>query len=310
MERSVTSKDSGRLDDRNYHSFASAAISLAAGTAGGTANVVVGQPLDTVKVKMQAYPELYPSTLQCFSKTLRQDGVVRGLYAGTLPALAANIAENSVLFCAYGLCQKLVQQVSGVNKINDLTPLQNATAGFFAAFFSSLTLCPTELVKCRLQALRETSQCSGTSAFQLTGDIWRQEGLRGFFRGLTPTFVREMPGYFFFFGGYELSRSLLAPPNVAKDDIGPIKTIIAGGIGGTCLWVSIFPADVIKSRMQISRKSKQSALNVLREIIRHEGVLALYNGLLPTVLRTFPASGALFLAVEYTRKGLNSWFLD
>lgn len=32
------------------------------------------------------------------------------------------------------------------------------------------------------------------------------------------------------------------------------------------------------------------------------GPLALYNGLAPTVVRTFIASGALFVAYEYTRK--------
>ena len=37
-----------------------------------------------------------------------------------------------------------------------MNPLANASAGFFAAFFASLILCPTELVKCRLQALQET----------------------------------------------------------------------------------------------------------------------------------------------------------
>lgn len=36
-----------------------------------------------------------------------------------------------------------------------MTSIQNACAGFFAAFFSSLTLCPTELIKCKLQAVRE-----------------------------------------------------------------------------------------------------------------------------------------------------------
>lgn len=42
-----------------------------------------------------------------------------------------------------------------MKKIEDLTSMQNAWAGFFAAFFSSLTLCPTELIKCKLQAVRE-----------------------------------------------------------------------------------------------------------------------------------------------------------
>jgi len=43
-----------------------------------------------------------------------------------------------------------------LQNVQDLSPLANASAGFFAAFFSSLTLCPTELVKCRLQALQES----------------------------------------------------------------------------------------------------------------------------------------------------------
>lgn len=109
-----------------------------------------------------------------------------------------------------------------------MTPLANASAGFFAAFFSSLTLCPTELVKCRLQALQETQSlnsqqtkvgitssviilmlfsCTNEYRFlyflikgksvgpwTITRDIIKNEGFKGMFRGLVPTFAREMPG--------------------------------------------------------------------------------------------------------------------
>ena len=34
--------------------------------------------------------------------------------------------------------------------------------------------------------------------------------------------------------------------------LGLLKTIIAGGIGGTSLWATVYPADVIKSRAQVS----------------------------------------------------------
>ena len=47
-------------------------------------------------------------------------------------------------------------------KAEDLSALANASAGFFAAFFSSFTLCPTELIKCRLQAMREVQMQSVT----------------------------------------------------------------------------------------------------------------------------------------------------
>ena len=93
-----------------------------AGSVGATASVYVGQPLDTIKVKMQTFPELYPRLGQCARHTLAKsvllsilphcilvyrEGVVRGLYAGTVPSLAANVAENSILFAAYGACQVL-----------------------------------------------------------------------------------------------------------------------------------------------------------------------------------------------------------
>ena len=56
--------------------------------------------------------------------------------------------------------------------------------------------------------------------FGLTKEILQQEGIRGLFKGLTATFMREVPGYFFFFGGYEISRYMLTPAGKSKDDIG------------------------------------------------------------------------------------------
>lgn len=47
--------------------------------------------------------------VDCFQQTLAKEGIFRGLYAGTVPAVVANIAENSVLFAAYGGCQKLIK---------------------------------------------------------------------------------------------------------------------------------------------------------------------------------------------------------
>ena len=45
------------------------------------------------------------------------------------------------------------------------------------------------------------------------------------FRGLTATFTREMPGYFFFFLAYEATRGLLAAPGQSK--VGHVTSILA-----------------------------------------------------------------------------------
>ena len=97
------------------------AVDLFSGSAGGTAVVLVGQPMDTIKVKMQTFGHMYSGIWDCLVRTVKTDGVARGLYAGTTPALVAYISENSVLFAALGLTQKLVARVSGVAKVEDLS---------------------------------------------------------------------------------------------------------------------------------------------------------------------------------------------
>lgn len=283
-----------------------AIIDFVAGSLGGIGLVYVGQPLDTVKVKMQTFPQLYKGMWNCFMTTLRREGIVRGLYAGTIPAVVANVAENSVLFAGYGACQKLMMKVTNSKTPEELSIFSNASAGCLAAFFSSFTLCPTELIKCRLQADKELANTTGArhtvkSPFSVTKDILRRDGFPGLFRGLSPTLVREMPGYFFFFGGYEAAREFLRVPGQSKDDIGPFKTMIAGAVGGCILWVVIFPADVAKSRIQISQADMVFTKLVV-DIVRREGFTALYSGLMPTLVRTVPATATLFLVYENSKK--------
>lgn len=47
---------------------------------------------------MQTFPAVYKGMSDCLIQTFKKDGVIRGLYAGTLPSIAANVAENSILF--------------------------------------------------------------------------------------------------------------------------------------------------------------------------------------------------------------------
>lgn len=48
-----------------------------AGTIGGWAQVIVGQPLDTIKVRLQTQPSppIYRNATDCFQQLFRQEGV-------------------------------------------------------------------------------------------------------------------------------------------------------------------------------------------------------------------------------------------
>lgn len=82
----------------------------------------------------------------------------------------------------------------------------------FLAFPLFLSLSLLRIVNCRINYSCWSWQNFSSlfrSAFRLTNRILRNEGIAGLFRGLSSTMAREMPGYFFFFGGYELAKSAL-----------------------------------------------------------------------------------------------------
>ena len=66
--------------------------------------------------------------------------------------------------------------------------------------------------------------------------------------------------------------------------------------------IPIFCLTLFKQVAGISAPLIKTAI----DIYKREGILALYNGLTPTLIRTFPATGALFFAYEYSKKFMHS----
>ena len=72
------------------------------GAIGGVGLVAVGQPFDTVKTKLQTFPELYQKSgaLHCAKSIYRSEGIP-GLYAGSLPAIMGLDDTSSVYQTTY-----------------------------------------------------------------------------------------------------------------------------------------------------------------------------------------------------------------
>ncbi|KAM4019363.1 mitochondrial ornithine transporter 1-like [Anomaloglossus baeobatrachus] len=287
-------------------------INSTSGAMGGAACVFSGQPFDTVKVKLQAFPSMYRGFMDCAVRTYHMEGL-RGLYHGTVPALLANVSENAVLFACYGFCQNLVCHLLGMQEPSQLRDYHKATAGSLASVVSSLVLCPTELLKCRLQTQQEM-RISGhkgipnkSTPYSIVRDILKTEGIYGLFRGLSSTWLREIPGYFFFFGGYELSSRILN--RNSQDQPGALVVTVSGGVGGAFFWLSVYPVDSVKSRIQVLSLASPtgSFIMLFLHILKTEGFLTLYSGLLPTIIRSFPSNAALFLAYEMTKRTFTKW---
>lgn len=69
------------------------------------------------------------------------------------------------------------------------------------------------------------------------------------------------------------------------------------------LWVVIFPIDLIKTNVQVQKRD-EGIIQLAKLTYREQGFLGMYRGLTPTVVRTFPATGVLFMVYEILSNAL------
>ena len=179
-------------------------------------------------------------------------------------------------------------------------------AGSVAGAAQSLIASPMELVRIRLQMQGE----GVSSKAQKIGDhrfyyhspmdclkkIYRHEqGIRGLFRGMTLTLIREIPSFGTYFASYEY---MCRQTNAMTEDgkVGSYtKLLFCGGSAGTLCWLVTYPADVIKTRHQMDGmgvKRYNGVIDCAVKSVRKEGFRLLFRGLNPTLLRAFPTNAA------------------
>nr|XP_043606155.1 mitochondrial carnitine/acylcarnitine carrier-like protein [Erigeron canadensis]XP_043606156.1 mitochondrial carnitine/acylcarnitine carrier-like protein [Erigeron canadensis]XP_043606157.1 mitochondrial carnitine/acylcarnitine carrier-like protein [Erigeron canadensis] len=294
---------------------------LAAGTVGGVAQLVVGHPFDTIKVKLQSQPTPVPGQLPKYSgaidavkKTLAAEGAA-GLYKGMGAPLATVAAFNALLFSVRGQMETVLRSAPGA----PLTVYQQVIAGAGAGVAVSFLATPTELIKCRLQAQGASSgavaEAGATVAaavkyggpMDVAKQVLRSEGgIRGLYKGLMPTFAREIPGNATMFGVYEALKQYIAG-GTDTSGLSQGTLMMAGGLAGGAFWVSVYPTDVVKSVIQIDdfKNPKYSgSIDAFKKILKSEGIGGLYKGFGPAMARSIPANAACFLAYEVTRSSL------
>lgn len=134
--------------------------------------------------------------------------------------------------------------------------------------------------------------------------------LKGLYRGEAVTIYREAFAYGSWFTAFEyLMNSDAARNNIDRKEIPSYKIAFYGGLAGEALWLSSYPFDVIKSKMQTDGFGAQQKYPTMRScfasVWRTEGVRGFWKGIFPTCLRAMPVSAGTFAVVEMTMRALN-----
>uniref|UniRef100_A0A7S3LBY1 Mitochondrial carrier protein n=1 Tax=Amphora coffeiformis TaxID=265554 RepID=A0A7S3LBY1_9STRA len=273
-----------------------------------SSEVIVGHPLDLIKVRMQMTGGTgNASVTGLLQKTFHGEGVA-GLFRGVSAPLFAVTPLFAVGFWAYDIGQRGIRQYYNYAHNKELSMAQICLAGGFSAIPTTVLMTPTE----RLKVMMQVNAGRYSSLIDCAKQVHNEGGLRSLYRGTALTLWRDIPGNIAWFGTYEIckplfTRWLSTPGTDTKKEKSTVAILTAGGVAGMACWAVCIPFDVLKSRQQAAPQSL-TALQVLKDLLRTEGWPALFRGLRPAMVRAFPANAACFYGMEMTRDALS--FLD
>lgn len=138
---------------------------------------------------MQLQGNNFSSIGQCARELYKTEGL-RAFYVSYPTTLTMTVPFTAIQFATYEWAKKLL------NPSEKYSPMSHALAGGFAGATAAALTTPLDVAKTLLQ----TRGCSpdaeirnATSMIQAFKIIHQREGLRGFWRGLTPRIFTHMP---------------------------------------------------------------------------------------------------------------------
>ena len=173
-------------------------------------------------------------------------------------------------------------------------------AGVLARTIVSSVVSPLELIRTNLQSTPSLPNTPHTltSVLRSLEGLVRAQGVRHLWRGLGPTLWRDVPFSGLYWASYEGMKRRFEE----RGRSGPSVAFVCGATSGTAGALLTSPFDVLKTRRQSLVMSTpgqpSSALPLLRQIVRTEGVSVLFAGLGPRIAKIAPACGIMISCYE------------
>ncbi|KAI0308603.1 mitochondrial carrier domain-containing protein [Amylostereum chailletii] len=235
-------------------------------------------------------------------QTMRKEGFF-ALYKGMASPLVGIAGVNSLLFASYGASKRLI------TPFHQLSLSQTAVAGAMAGAANAILASPVEMFKVRMQG--QYGATTDKKLRTVAKEMWSEWGFRkGIMRGYWITVAREIPAYAGFYTAFEFSKRRFT--DIYGKEL-PVWTLLASGsTGGIAYWLSSYPLDVVKSRIQLRATPPtgtpvQYIAHELKAIVVESGFAGLFRGLTPSLIRSIPAAGSTFAAFELIREYLREY---
>ncbi|VDK45377.1 unnamed protein product [Anisakis simplex] len=277
-----------------------------AGLLSGIATRCIIQPLDVLKIRFQLQEEpmhgsrkgKYSGIVQALLLIRKEEGMA-AFWKGHVPAQGLSAIYGIIQFTCFEVLTKQALHVPIALTYRGVTDF---VCGAVAGCCAMTAAMPLDVIRTRLVAQGEPKVYRGT--LHATLCIWKFEGLRGYFRGLSPSLAQIAPYTGIQFALYNWFVGLWKRFINRYESTG---ALMCGALAGTASKTMLYPLDMVRHRLQMRGFKRrgfgkttqcQSMVDTFIHVTRNESALGLFKGLWPSMLKAAANSGFAFLFYE------------
>ena len=238
------------------------------------------------------------------------------LYKGLTAVYTGIIPKMAIRFVSFEYYKDMLAKYTSLGHSNT----NIFTAGLMSGLTEAvLVVTPAEVCKIRMQSqyhsLADPSQMQHrkyTNVLQTAVTIVREEGLGALYKGVVPTMLRQGCNQAVNFTAYNwIKRAVLEWQQTSE--LSSWQSLVIGGFSGGMGPLVNNPLDVVKTRMQkqVIHEGKAPKYTGLAQscvvIAKEEGVLALWKGITPRLLRIVPGQAITFMTYEAVTSAMIRW---
>lgn len=179
--------------------------------------------MEVVKIRLQAqYHSLsdpldipkYRNAAHAMFTVIREEGI-GALYRGVSLTALRQGTNQAVNFTAYTEFKELLQKAQPQYDGSNLPGWQTSLIGLVSGAMGPFSNAPIDTIKTRLQRTpAEPGQTAISRITKIAGEMFKQEGPKAFYKGITPRVMRVAPGQAVTFTVYEYLKDKLEKSSV------------------------------------------------------------------------------------------------
>ena len=258
------------------------------------------QPFDLVKTRIQNDSFQLPTTqatkrykgspgdkrlMSIVSHVVKHEnrGMI-GLWKGTAPSLIRTVPGIGLYFMS-------VDVLKGFLGNESPSAIEAAVIGVTARGISGLILHPITVIKTRF----ESGQFKYRSLGHALQDVYFKDGLKGLYKGWTPTVLRDAPYSGLYYMFYSQLKIYLQSSSCMSLSNNAYVTFACGLSAGLFASLATQPFDVIKTKMQLQSSTYKNILAASIIIFKSKGINGFFAGATPRIMRR-----SLMSAISWT----------